>query len=72
MEDLSQSDPVWWRVARKKDSIEAQCSKDGVTFQTVRQGYFQPFAEVQVGVMCAAPEGAGFEATFDELRLEKA
>jgi regulation of enolase protein 1 (concanavalin A-like superfamily) len=26
---------------------------------------------VQVGIMCAAPEGAGFEATFDELRLDK-
>ena len=70
-EDVSQSDPVYWRVLRKKDSIEAQCSKDGEKFHTLRQGYFPPFVEVQVGVMCAAPEGAGFEATFDELRLEK-
>jgi regulation of enolase protein 1 (concanavalin A-like superfamily) len=70
-EDLSQSDPVYWRVVRKKDSIEAQCSKDGEKFHTLRQGYFPPFVEVQVGVMCAAPEGAGFEAVFDELRLEK-
>jgi uncharacterized protein len=71
-EDLSQTDPVWWRVARKKDSIEAQLSRDGTGFQTVRQGYFPPFVEVRVGVMCAAPEGAGVEATFDELRLDKA
>jgi regulation of enolase protein 1 (concanavalin A-like superfamily) len=71
MEDVSQSEPVWWRVERKKDSLEAQCSKDGATFQTIRQGYFPPFVEVQVGIMCAAPEGGGFEATFDELRLEK-
>ena len=70
-EDLSQSDPVYWRVERKKDSIEAQYSKDGASFTTIRQGYFPPFVEVQVGVMCAAPEGAGFEATFDELRIEK-
>jgi len=70
-EDLSQTDAVYWRVERKKDSIEAQCSKDGVTFQTIRQGYFPPFVEVQVGIMCAAPEGGGFDATFDELRLEK-
>ena len=70
-EDLSQSDPVYWRVVRRKDSIEAQVSKDGEKFQTLRQGYFPPFVEVQVGVMCAAPEGAGFEATFDELKLEK-
>jgi regulation of enolase protein 1 (concanavalin A-like superfamily) len=71
LDDLSQSGPVWWRVARKKDSIEAQCSSDGKTFLTVRQGYFPAAVEVQVGVMCAAPEGAGFEAAFDNLKLEK-
>jgi regulation of enolase protein 1 (concanavalin A-like superfamily) len=69
LDDLSQSGPVWWRVARKKDSIEAQCSTDGKTFLTVRQGYFPAAVEVQVGVMCAAPEGAGFDAAFDNLRL---
>ena len=71
MEDLSQDGPVYWRVARKKDSIEAQVSRDGASWQTIRQGYFPPLVEVQVGVMCAAPEGAGFLATFDELRLDK-
>jgi regulation of enolase protein 1 (concanavalin A-like superfamily) len=71
MDDLSQSEPVYWRVARKKDSIEAQISADGVTFLTVRQGYFPAYVEARVGLMCAAPEGGGFEATFDELRLFK-
>ena len=70
-EDLSQSEAVYWRVARKKDSIEAQFSKDGSNFTTIRQGYFPPFVEVRVGIMCAAPEGAGFDAVFDELRLDK-
>ncbi len=72
MEDLSQTDPVYWRVVRKKDSIEAQCSKDGEKFLTIRQGYFPAFVEVQVGIMCAAPEGAGFDATFDEIAARKA
>jgi regulation of enolase protein 1 (concanavalin A-like superfamily) len=70
LDDLSQSSPVYWRVARKKDSIEAQCSTDGKTFLTVRQGYFPAAVEVKVGIMCAAPEGAGFDAVFDHLRLE--
>lgn len=70
--DLSQSAPVWWRVIRKKDSIEAQCSADGKTFMTVRQGYFVPTVRVSVGIMCAAPEGPGFDAIFDELQLERA
>ena len=72
MEDLSQSGPVWWRVVRKKDSIEAQCSKDGEKFMTIRQGYFPADVKVLAGVMCAAPEGAGFDAMFDQLKLERA
>jgi regulation of enolase protein 1 (concanavalin A-like superfamily) len=72
MEDLAQNGPVWWRVVRKKDSIEAQCSKDGEKFMTIRQGYFPADVKVMVGVMCAAPEGAGFDAVFDQLTIEKA
>jgi len=71
MEDVSQTGAVWWRVVRKRDSIEAQCSKDGDRFITVRQGYFPADVKVMAGIMCAAPEGAGFEAVFDQLTIEK-
>lgn len=59
-------------VARgpQKGSIETSCSVDGQNFTTVRQGYFVPEPKVQVGIMCAAPEGPGFEATFSDLKLE--
>ena len=70
MDDLSQVGPVYWRVARKKDSLEVQCSKDGEKFLTIRQGYFPAAVPVDVGVMTAAPEGGGFDAVFDQLRLE--
>ena len=69
MADLSQSEAIWWRVVRKKDSVETLCSLDGKTFTSVRQGYFPTNPEVEVGIMCAAPEGAGFEAVFDQLSL---
>jgi hypothetical protein len=69
MKDLSDSAPVWWRAVRKKDSIETLCSVDGKNFVSVRQGYFMTTPEVQVGIMCAAPEGAGFDAVFDQLKL---
>jgi regulation of enolase protein 1 (concanavalin A-like superfamily) len=72
MEDLSQNGAVWWRVERRKDSIEAKCSKDGDRFVTVRQGYFPAGVGVNVGVMLAAPAGPGFDATFDQLLLERA
>ena len=71
MDDVSQNEAVYWRVARQRDSIEAQVSADGAAFFTVRQGYFPAYVEAQVGLMCASPEGAGFEASFDDLRLEK-
>ena len=70
MPDLSNQAPIWWRAIRKKDSIETLCSLDGKTFTSVRQGYFAPQVKVDVGIMCAAPEGTGFEAVFDGLKLE--
>ena len=70
MPDLSDTAAIWWRAVRKKDSIETQCSVDGKNFTSVRQGYFVPGTKVHVGIMCAAPEGPGFEAVFDDLKLE--
>lgn len=70
MPDLSNAAAVWWRAVRKKDSIETHCSLDGKNFTTIRQGYFPPGTQVEVGIMCAAPEGPGFDAVFDNLKLE--
>jgi regulation of enolase protein 1 (concanavalin A-like superfamily) len=70
MPDLSNTGPIWWRAVREKDSIEVLCSVDGKNINSVRQAYFLPEAKVEVGVMCAAPSGIGFEATFDGLTLE--
>lgn len=70
--DLSETEPVWWRVVRKKDSIETLCSLDGVKFTSVRLGYFPPEPTVEVGIMCAAPSGPGFDAVFNGLKLESA
>src|SRR2546422_8802977 len=70
MPDLSDTAPIWWRAVRKKDSIETPCSLDGKAFTSVRQGYFPPDEKVDVGIMCAAPEGPGFEAVFDNLKLD--
>jgi uncharacterized protein len=70
MPDLSNTAPIWWRAIRKKDSIETSCSLDGKQFTSVRQGYFVPGIEANVGIMCAAPVGPAFEAVFDDLKLE--
>jgi regulation of enolase protein 1 (concanavalin A-like superfamily) len=69
MNDLATSGPVWWRVVRKPDSLETLCSTDGKNFTSVRMGYLVPSATAEVGIMCAAPEGEGFQSTFDNLKL---
>ena len=70
--DLSEIEPIWWRIIRKADSIETLCSLKGDTFTSVRMGYFPPNRPVEVGIMCAAPSGTGFDATFKDLKLETA
>ena len=70
--DLSETEPIWWRVIRKADSIETLCSLKGDSFTSVRMGYFPPNRPVEVGIMCAAPSGTGFDATFKDLKLETA
>jgi regulation of enolase protein 1 (concanavalin A-like superfamily) len=72
MPDLSETEPIWWRAIRKNDSIETLCSLNGVQFNSVRLGYFPPNRSVEVGIMCAAPSGPGFESTFKELKLQTA
>jgi uncharacterized protein len=69
MNDLAASGPVWWRVVRKPDSLETLCSSDGKNFTSVRMGYLIPSATADVGIMCAAPEGAGFQCVFENLKL---
>lgn len=69
MNDLTASGPVWWKVVRKPDSIETLCSTDGQKFTSVRMGYLIPSRIADVGIMCAAPEGSGFQCVFDDLKL---
>jgi regulation of enolase protein 1 (concanavalin A-like superfamily) len=70
MPDISETEAVWWRAIRKRNSIETLCSLNGVQFTSVRLGYFPPSRPVEVGMMCAAPSGPGFEATFKDLKLQ--
>ena len=68
--DLSETEPIWWRVVRKNNSIETFCSLDSAKFMSVRMGYFPTQPTVEVGLMCAAPSGPGFDASFKALKLE--
>jgi uncharacterized protein len=69
MNDLATTEPVWWRVVRKPDSLETLCSGDGKNFTSVRMGYLVASATAEVGIMCAAPEAEEFQCAFDGFKL---
>jgi regulation of enolase protein 1 (concanavalin A-like superfamily) len=62
---------VWLKLVRKNDSVELSYSVNGKDFEMQRLGYFPPKGKAMVGVMAAAPEGKGFEVTFESFDLKK-
>ena len=68
---ITTKEPLWWRMVRKGASLEVLYSLDGKNFISTRLGYLPLQAAVDAGLMCCSPEGSGFEATFDELRLRQ-
>lgn len=57
------------QVKRQKDAIHiAYADKDG-NYIPLRLAYFLPDQAVQVGLMCASPEGNGYQVFFKNYRL---
>lgn len=65
----TRSDAVWLRLVRAGDYVETAYSLDGKTYTVVREGYFPPKRKCRIGVMSAAPEGAGFRAVFEDFTV---
>ena len=66
---ITTKEPLWWRIVRKGSSLEVLYSPEGKNFISTRLGYLPLQTVVDAGIMCCSPEGAGFESTFDEIRL---
>ncbi|SNR80341.1 DUF1349 domain-containing protein [Hymenobacter mucosus] len=62
---------VWLTLLRKGDYVEIQYSFDNKEFKMLRLAYFPPTPgqKVQVGLMCAAPDGKGFPVEFEEFSI---
>lgn len=60
---------VWFRAKRIGTAIEIFYSTDGVNFVQIRQGYLSDAPSLQVGVMCAAPQGDGFNVVFENFTV---
>jgi len=58
------------RVERIDEAVEVSVSTDGEDFRMIRQAYLSEADELQVGPMAAAPQGDGFEVTFEGFAVE--
>ncbi|MDX2140555.1 MAG: DUF1349 domain-containing protein [Chloroflexota bacterium] len=60
---------LWLRVKRHDVTLEVEYSTDGSTYTLMRQTHLPMGATVQAGIMACAPQGDGFVATFEGLRI---
>jgi uncharacterized protein len=60
---------VWLRVTRHAEAVEIAYSLDGAAYMMLRLTYIDTSEEVQVGPMCASPEGEGFSVVFEGFSL---
>jgi len=63
------SKSVWLKLIRKDDYVEIHYSLDNKSYHVVREAYFPPKVKCKIGVMGAAPEGKGFQAIFEDLKI---
>lgn len=56
---------VWFRVNRYGTAMEVSYSLDGTTFDMIRETFLTKTLKLDVGIMCAAPRGDGFETVFE-------
>jgi regulation of enolase protein 1 (concanavalin A-like superfamily) len=56
---------IWLRVRQQAGDIEVQYSLDGMHYSMLRVAHLTATETIQVGPMCASPEGEGFSVTFE-------
>jgi uncharacterized protein len=59
------------RIERRQEAIHISYLDANLKYVLLRLAYFPIGPEVQVGIMCASPEGKGFEVMFDRYRLTR-
>ncbi|HEV2581743.1 MAG TPA: DUF1349 domain-containing protein [Ktedonobacteraceae bacterium] len=61
---------LWLRLKRMGSALEIQYALDGVSYQLLRLAYFSPAETMDVGLLCASPEGEGFPARFEDFTIQ--
>lgn len=60
---------IWIKVVRRLDALEVFYSYDDKNYTMTRNAPLQDNTPVQVGLMAASPDGAGFEAKFEQFSV---
>lgn len=64
---MAANPPTFWlRIKRAGDAVEVFHGQESAL---LRVAYFPPVSPVQVGLMCASPQGDGFTVHFDHYQL---
>ncbi len=61
---------IWIKAVRRLDAVEIFYSFDDVNYTMMRNAWLQDNCPVQVGLMCASPDGQGFKATFENFSVK--
>lgn len=63
---------IYLQCIRQADTFEVAFSLDGKSYEMLRQTFLTETPQVDVGMMLAAPKGAGFEAHFQQFSVANA
>ncbi|HEY4388168.1 MAG TPA: DUF1349 domain-containing protein [Ktedonobacteraceae bacterium] len=67
---LDNPNSLWLRLKREGDAVEITYALDGTNYQLLRLAYLAPTETLDIGLMCASPEGPGFSVTFENFVVQ--
>jgi regulation of enolase protein 1 (concanavalin A-like superfamily) len=60
---------IWIRLSRRGTAVEVEYSVNGTEYFMLRLGYLTAEKTINVGMMCASPEGNGFSTKFEKFQI---
>lgn len=60
---------LWLRLTRQGEAVEVHYSFDGQQYSLLRLAHLTSAETVNAGPMCASPDGAGFDVTFEHFTV---
>ena len=61
---------IWLKIIRQNEAIAVNYSLDGQQYNLLRMTYLSLVETMDVGIMCASPQGKGFTTVFEKLKIE--